>query len=254
MPELAVSHLSCRRNGQQILQSSNFSLSGGELVILLGPNGVGKSTLIQASLGLVNAQTGTVTLDGCDVLRMRPAERSRSIAYLPQAKQLAWPLRVRDVVSLGRYPHTETSGGLTQTDWNIVGKALKDCDLEDLADRRVDCLSGGELARVHVARAFSTHAKIIVADEPTGSLDPRQAFAFMNLIRNFVTDGGGALIVTHDLALAHRFADRLLWMHDGQIVADGSPEETFTPKRCGEVYGVDVTVAGGSMTIEGVSP
>lgn len=254
MPELAVSHLSCRRNGQQILQSSNFSLSGGELVILLGPNGVGKSTLIQASLGLVNAQTGTVTLDGCDVLRMRPAERSRSIAYLPQAKQLAWPLRVRDVVSLGRYPHTETSGGLTQTDWNIVGKALKDCDLEDLADRRVDCLSGGELARVHVARAFSTHAKIIVADEPTGSLDPRQAFAFMNIIRNFVTDGGGALIVTHDLALAHRFADRLLWMHDGQIVADGSPEETFTPKRCAEVYGVDVTVAGRSMIIEGVSP
>ena len=239
MPELAVSHLSCRRNGQQILQSSNFSLSGGELVILLGPNGVGKSTLIQASLGLVNAQTGTVTLDGCDVLRMRPAERSRSIAYLPQAKQLAWPLRVRDVVSLGRYPHTETSGGLTQTDWNIVGKALKDCDLEDLAVRRVDCLSGGELARVHVARAFSTHAK---------------AFSFLNLIRNFVTDGGGALIVTHDLALAHRFADRLLWMHDGQIVADGSPEETFTPKRCAEVYGVDVTVAGRSMTIEGVSP
>ena len=254
MPELVVSHLSCRRHGHQILKLTNFAVRGGELVILLGPNGVGKSTLIQAFLGLVKAQTGTVMLDGCDVLRMPSVERSRSIAYLPQAKQLAWPLRVRDAVSLGRYPHTGARGALAQADWSIVREALEDCDLEDLADRRVDRLSGGELARVHVARAFSTHAKIIVADEPTGSLDPRQAFAFMNLIRNFVTDGGGALIVTHDLALAHRFADRLLWMHDGQIVADGSPEETFTPKRCAEVYGVDVTVAGRSMTIEGVSP
>ena len=254
MPELEVSHLSCRRNGQQILQSSNFAVRGGELVILLGPNGVGKSTLIQASLGLVKAQTGTVTLDGCDVLCMPSVKRSRSIAYLPQAKQLAWPLRVRDAVSLGRYPHTGTTGALTQADWNIVGKALKDCDLEDLADRRVDRLSGGELARVHVARAFSTHAKTIIADEPTGSLDPRQAFTFMNLIRHFVNDGGGALIVTHDLALAHRFADHLLWMHNGHIVADGSPNETLTPERCAEVYGVDITVAGLSLTIEGVSP
>ena len=254
MPELEVSHLSCRRHGQQILQLTNFAVRGGELVILLGPNGVGKSTLVQASLGLVKAQTGTVMLDGCDVLCMPPVERSRSIAYLPQAKQLAWPLRVRDAVSLGRYPHTGARGALAQADWIIVGEALEDCDLEDLADRRVDRLSGGELARVHVARAFSTHAKIIVADEPTGSLDPRQAFAFMNLIRNFVTDGGGALIVTHDLALAHRFADRLLWMHDGHIVADGSPNETLTPERCAEVLGVDVIVAGRSLIVEGVSP
>ena len=169
MPELVVSHLSCRRHGQQILQLTNFVVRGGELVILLGPNGVGKSTF-RGILGLVKAQTGTVMLDGSDVLRMPSVERSRSIAYLPQAKQLAWPLRVRDVVSLGRYPHTGARGALAQADWSIVGEALEDCNLEDLADRRVDRQSGCELASVHFARALSTQAKIIDADEPTDLL------------------------------------------------------------------------------------
>ncbi|MEM1404059.1 MAG: ABC transporter ATP-binding protein [Pseudomonadota bacterium] len=254
MSELAVTHISCQLHGRQILQSSNYAVSSGELVVLLGPNGAGKSTLIQASLGLVRAHTGTATIDGCDVLRMPPIERARSIAYLPQARQLAWPLNVRDTVSLGRYPHTGATGVLTQTDLEFVDKALRDCDLEDFADRRVDRLSGGELARVHVARAFSTDAKIIVADEPTGSLDPKHAFAFMNLIRSFVSAGGGALIVMHDLALAQRFADRLLWMHEGRIVADGTPAETLTPDRCAQVYGVDVAIDQHSLSIQGVRP
>ena len=229
-------------DGREVVRDAALRLAPGELVALLGPNGAGKTTLLRAILGLAGRSAGRVRVGDADPARLPAAERARRIAYLPQARPLAWPLRVRDVVALGRFAYGASPGRLRAADAAAVGRALSACGLEALAERRCDTLSGGELSRTHVARAMAAQAPLLVADEPTASLDPLHQHQVMALIRAGVDAGGGALVVLHGGALAARFADRLLWMREGRIVADGPPEDTLTPERFAEVYGVRAVV------------
>ena len=164
---------------------------------------------------------------------------------------LRWPNTVRDVVALGRFAYGAAPGRLSAKDAEAVDKAMGHCGLTDLSERNTDTLSGGELARVHCARAFAADAPLLVADEPVAALDPRHQFSTMDIIRQFVGGGGGALVVLHDIALAARYATRMVWMKDAQIVADGPPEETLTPGRLAEIYGVQARVDGRTVEIEG---
>jgi iron complex transport system ATP-binding protein len=134
-----------------------------------------------------------------------------------------------------------------------VDRAVDACGLAALADRAADTLSGGELARVHVARAFAAETPMVVADEPVASLDPRHQHGIMALFRGHVDRGGGALVVLHDLDLAARYADRLVWMQGGALVADGPVAETMTAGRIAEVYGVLARVDGGHVMVEGLA-
>ena len=129
--------------------------------------------------------------------------------------------------------------------------AIAQCDLAALAERDTDTLSGGELARVHCARAFASETPLLIADEPVAALDPRHQFRVMDIVRQFVAKGGGALVVLHDIALAARYASRMVWMQEGRIIADGPPEETLTEQRLAEVYGVRARVDGAVVEIEG---
>ncbi|MEO1324617.1 MAG: ABC transporter ATP-binding protein, partial [Pseudomonadota bacterium] len=230
---------------------ASFSLSPGEFTVLLGPNGAGKTSLIRSALGLVKPTSGAASLAGKDTTRLSPIERARSIAYLPQIRQLAWPNVVRDVVALGRFSHGAALGRLKGADAAAVDQAIAACDLGPLADRQADTLSGGELARMHCARAFASEAPLLVADEPIAALDPRHQFRILDLIADYVARGGGALVVLHDIALAARYASRLIWMKDGEIVADGAPELTLTSERLEAVYGVRAKVDGVHVDIEG---
>ncbi|MEL6227750.1 MAG: ABC transporter ATP-binding protein [Pseudomonadota bacterium] len=234
-----------------LLKGASFRLSPGEFTVLLGPNGAGKTSLIRSALGLVKPTSGAATLAGKDTTRLSPMERARGLAYLPQTRQLAWPNIVRDVVALGRFSHGAALGRLRGADAAAVDQALSACDLTHLADRQADTLSGGERARMHCARAFASEAPLLVADEPIAALDPRHQFRILDLVAAYVARGGGALVVLHDIALAARYASRLIWMKDGEIIADGTPELTLTSDRLEQVYGVRAAVDGVKVEIAG---
>lgn len=235
--------------GATLVADAALTVGPGELVVLLGPNGAGKTSLLRAALGLTPS-IGAATLNGEAVATIAPAARARALSYLPQARPLAWPARVRDVVALGRFAHGVTLGRLSPRDAEAVDTALVRCDLIPLADRATDTLSGGELARVHLARALAAQAPLIVADEPVAALDPRHQHRVMGLLRDFVRGGGGALAVLHDLALAVAYADRLVWMKDGRVVAEGSVRETMTVERIAQVYGVRARMIDGDVMID----
>ncbi|MEM6914584.1 MAG: ABC transporter ATP-binding protein, partial [Pseudomonadota bacterium] len=250
MTELVVHQLSVKTKDTVLVDQACFSLRGGELVALLGPNGAGKTTLIRASLGLEKTAEGSAHLDHAPTEALNPIARARKIAYLPQDRPLAWPARVWDVVALGRFSHGTSLGRLNQSDKDAVEKAILACDLDRLAHRTVDTLSGGERARMHCARAFAAEAPLLVADEPTAALDPRHQFGVLDLIRSFVANGGGALVVLHDIQLAVRYASRLLWMKEGRLIADGSPDETLTAERLQDIYGIRATIEGTRIEME----
>lgn len=228
--------------GASLLAHASLALEPGELVVLLGPNGAGKTSLLRVALGLAAPDSGSADLAGSDPMRLSAAERARAVTYLPQMRDLAWPIRVRDVVALGRFAYGAAPARLAEADTIAVAHALAACDLLPLANRATDTLSGGELARVHIARALASQAPLMVADEPVASLDPRHQHQVMRLIRAFVDRGGGALVVLHDLDLAALFADRLVWMSEGRTLADGSVAETMTPHWIEAVYGIQATV------------
>jgi len=242
--DLIVTDLSVNVSDATLVERATFRLAPGELVVLLGPNGAGKTSLIRASLGLEKRSVGTATLGGENTADLSPIARARRVAYLPQIRPLAWPNTVRDVVALGRFSHGAALGRLKGQDAEAVERAIKACDLSHLADRSTDTLSGGELARMHCARAFAAEAPLLIADEPTAALDPRHQFRILDLIADFVTQGGGALVVLHDLELAARYASRLIWMKHGRIIADGSPSETLTAERLEDIYGIRARVEG----------
>jgi len=253
MTELVARDLTASAGGVTLVQPANFRLAPGQLVVLLGPNGAGKTSLIRAALGLETPSGGLATLGGADTRSLSPVMRARSLAYLPQARPLAWPNTVRDVVALGRFSHGAGPGRLAGRDREAVDRALAACDLTALAGRRADTLSGGEIARMHCARAFAAEAPLLIADEPTAALDPRLQFRILDLIADYVASGGGALVVLHDIQMAARYASRLIWMKDGHILADGPPAETLTTERLEQVYGIRAQINGPQITLQGPS-
>ena len=250
MTELLARKITLHKAGRDLVDGASLCLRPYELTVLLGPNGAGKTSLLRSILRLENSN-GEITLDGRDISRMSPMERARSIAYLPQNRALAWPNRVRDIVALGRFAHGSSMGRLATLDREAVEQALQSCGISELAERSADTLSGGELSRVHFARAFASQAPFLIADEPVAALDPLHQFRIMELILRYVANGGSALVVLHDISLAARFADRLVWMKDGQTIATGSVEETLTVERLAEVYGVTACISGRQVEITG---
>ncbi|MEO0816841.1 MAG: ABC transporter ATP-binding protein [Pseudomonadota bacterium] len=243
MTELVAEGICVDAGERHLVKTASFRLSPRELVAIVGPNGAGKTSLLRAALGLVSPSSGQASLNGVNVHDLSAMDRARQVAYLPQTRPLAWPSRVRDIVALGRFSHGAAPGRLKGADAEAVDRALKAADLTERADRTSDTLSGGELARMHFARAVATEAPLLIADEPVAALDPRHQFRTLDLIQDFVARGGGALVVLHDLNLAARYASRLIWMQDGAIIADGAPGKTLTPERIRTVFGLNAQIS-----------
>ena len=236
---LTASGVTVRLGGATVVEHASLSLRGGELVALVGPNGAGKTTLIRALAGLVPAE-GAIALGGKPLELLRPRDRARHIAYLPQGHIFHWPMPVASIVMLGRAPHADPFSSTTPEDRAAVAHALATTETDVFADRPVTTLSGGEKARVALARALATQAPVLLADEPTAALDPRHQLVVMELLRAAARGGNAILAILHDLTLAARFADRVLVMNEGRIVADSTPGEALAAERLAAVFGIEV--------------
>ncbi len=223
--------------GRSIVERARVKLRRGELAVLVGPNGAGKTTLIRALAGLLPAD-GKISLDDKPLTSFSPRERARRIAYLPQGNVFHWPMPVETVIALGRYPHGDPFGTPTDEDRRAVRAALKATGTEGLAKRIVTTLSGGERARVALARALATQAPVLLVDEPTVSLDPRHQLVVMEVLRDAARSGCAVLAVLHDLSLAARFANHVLLMQEGRVVTQGEVKEVLTEQRIADVFGI----------------
>jgi iron complex transport system ATP-binding protein len=237
-PILTADGVTVRLGGRPVVDAAALSLSRGELVGLVGPNGAGKTTLVRALAGLIPCQ-GRVHLEGRPLADFAARERARRIAYLPQGHVFHWPIAAAEAVALGRHPHADAFVRSSEADRAAVARALHSAGIFDLAERPVSTLSGGERARVALARAFATEAPLLLADEPTASLDPRHQLIVMQQLRRAAHGGGAVLAVTHDLTLAARFADRVLVMDRGVLVAAGPPDEVLSADGLAKVFGVE---------------
>src|ERR1019366_2579814 len=207
---LTAQGLSVTLSGRAVLKNISLALSPGHLVALVGPNGAGKTTLLRALAGLVPSD-GAVHVGGDALSSLPLRERARRFAYLPQGHIVHWPLPAQDIVALGRYPHGATDPArLTLRDTEAVLRAMQATDVVEFSDRRVTELSGGERSRVALARVLAVEAPVILADEPTASLDPRHQIDVMKSLRAAADKAALVIVVTHDLGLAARFADTVL--------------------------------------------
>jgi iron complex transport system ATP-binding protein len=219
-----------------VLKNVSLALSSGHLVALVGPNGAGKTTLLRALAGLVPSE-GAIEVGGAALSSLTLRERARRFAYLPQGHIVHWPLPARDIVALGRYPHGTTDPArLTPKDSEAVLRAMQATDVVEFSERRVTELSGGERSRVALARVLAVEAPVILADEPTASLDPRHQFDVMKSLRASADKGVLVIVVTHDLGLAARFADTVLVLSDGRLVSQGAPAQALSEKVMGDVF------------------
>ena len=233
---LTAQNLNVKLAGRAVLDDISLSLASGHLVALVGPNGAGKTTLLRALAGLLPSD-GAIHVGGEALSSLGLRERARRFAYLPQGHVVHWPLPARDIVALGRYPHGATDPArLTPRDSEAVLRAMQATDVVEFADRRVTELSGGERSRVALARVLAVEAPVILADEPTASLDPRHQFDVMKSLRAAADRGALVMVVTHDLGLAAQFADHLLVLSEGRLASQGTPAAALSDQVMAEVF------------------
>ncbi|PHY22642.1 ABC transporter ATP-binding protein [Caulobacter sp. BP25] len=224
--------------GRLVLDRVTTGFRKGELVAIVGPNGAGKSSLLSCLAGLRRPDAGKVFLDGEIVAAIPARSRARAMAFLAQTPEIAWDVDVRTFVGLGRTPHLGAFGPSTE-DAAAVDLAIATTGLGDFAARPITRLSGGERARALIARALAGQTDWLLADEPLTGLDPGHALDTVGLFRQLAHDQGKGVIVTlHDLTLAARFADRVLLLDRGCLVADGPPGQALTPQALAMAYGV----------------
>lgn len=231
-----------------VLKGLNVTLGGGELVGIIGPNGAGKSSLLRVLAGLQTPSQGQVTMALTEDVPLQPLTkiparmRAQVVGYLPQQEVPAWPLTVEHLVGLGRAPWHSPLGKMSARDAQAIARALQHTEVETLRERIVTSLSGGELQRVLIARVLAGEPELLLADEPIAALDPYHQLQIMELLARHAQQGGAVLAALHDLSLAARFCSRLLLLHQGQLIADGTPTEVLTVANLREVYGIEAQV------------
>jgi iron complex transport system ATP-binding protein len=233
---LSLDGVSVDLGGRTVVHDVSLTLPRRCLVALVGPNGAGKTTLLRAVAGLLPSR-GVIRFGGRDLAALSARERALACAYLPQGHLVHWPLPARDIVALGRFPHGAVDPArLPPADAAAVERAMRATDTEKFADRPATKLSGGERARVALARVLAVEAPVILADEPTAALDPHYQLAIMDVLRRAADDGALSLAVTHDLGLAARYADQVLVVAEGRLAAAGPPEAALAQDVLAAVF------------------
>ena len=224
------------------LHEVTAQLRAGRVTAIVGPNGAGKSTLLAALAGLIEPSRGTVTLASQPLGQLRPQERACRIGYLPQAGEVAWNLSVRTLVGLGRLPHRTSPA----EDAQAISQAIATMQLEPLADRTLSTLSGGERARALLARVLATQPHWILADEPLAALDLAHQQALIRALRALAEEGRGVVLVVHDLALAMNHADHVVVLDQGNLIAQGPPQQALSEAVIAQVWNLQAQWLGES--------
>lgn len=215
------------------LSETSLDLRGGELTCLIGPNGSGKTSLLHALAG-IGSPSGEVRIGGVSPRGLAPEPLRHLLSYLPASRDLGWPLRARDVITLG---------GATVDE---IQSAIERLELQSFGDRRMDQLSTGERSRVLIARALATQPRLLLLDEPISNLDPLWQLRLMDMLRaESRLYGQAALVAVHDLEAARAFADRLIIMADGRIAADGNPADLLSGPHMADIFGIERSDDGG---------
>lgn len=245
---IELAGVSVALRGRPVIDDITATIPSGGLVALVGPNGAGKSTLLRAMAGLVTPTHGSIkVLENGKAVLSEATEKARRLAYLPQERVIAWPMRARAIVALGRLLRAGPRTSETPADRAAIDAAMRDMDVAALADRPVDELSGGERARVLVARALAQEPDILIADEPSAALDPRHQLDLFGCLAARAKSSRIVTVALHDLSAAARFAETILLLDRGRLAAVGKPSDVLTASALRSVYGIDarlVDVAG----------
>ncbi len=241
MSGLIFDDISVSLERRTILEDVSFTVQPGEVVGLIGANGAGKSTVIRSALGLVAVDGGNIHVGGMDVSELTARELARKLAYVPQGAPVHWPLTSERLVGLGRTPHLNPWQELGEEDSAIIEHVMRQTDCWHLKERLVTSLSGGERARVMLARTMAVGAPYLLADEPTVSLDPLHQLQVMDIMKAEAKRGTGVLIVLHDLSFALRYCDKLVLLHDHKVLGSGSPTDVLTDANLEKAFQVKVS-------------
>ncbi|MBE1284204.1 MAG: ATP-binding cassette domain-containing protein [Rhodobacteraceae bacterium] len=234
MSLLSVRSLSVTLRNRPVFRDVSFEIGPGEFVGLLGPNGAGKTSLMRASLGLIRA-------DGDSSLaQMSASDRARAVAWMPQSREIAWPIPVERLVALGRLPHLPQGRTLPPAEQAYVDRAIERMGLDAFRGRAASRLSGGEQARALIARALAQDTPLLMADEPAAGLDPAHQISSMQVFADLAAEGRSALVSLHDLGLAARHCTRLILMAEGGILADGPPAEVLSTELMAQAFGISI--------------
>lgn len=227
-------------DGRAIVKSVSLEVYPGEVLALVGPNGAGKSSILSLLAGDSEATTGRAMLGDKDVTKYRPDEAARLRAVLLQANQVSFPFSVEEVVEMGRAPWARTPQFADDDD--AIEEALRLADVDHLSERVFTQLSGGERARVSLARVLAQRTPLVLLDEPTAALDLKHQESVMETLRGLANQGRAVVVVIHDLSVAAGYADRVAMVVEGKLEAIGSPSEVIVAERVSRVYGVEVDI------------
>lgn len=237
MSALVLQNLTARLGNRTVLHEITLGIEAGACVGLIGPNGAGKSTLMRAALGLIPASGRSSLLD------IPRQQRSRIAAWLPQSREIAWDVSVDTLVELGRVPHRRPGAPLSPEDRSAMEQAMIRTDITGFRNRIATELSGGEQARVLLARALAQDAPLLMADEPIAALDPAHQISTMETFAALAAEGRTVITALHDLGLAARWCSRLILLDQGRVVGDGAPRDVLTQDNLVRVYGVSAHIA-----------
>lgn len=239
-PALALDGVSLAlREGRAVLEGATLSLDFGEVLVLAGRNGAGKTSLLRVATGLVAPDAGRVSLEGRPLGALSRRAIARTLALVPQDTSVPFPFSVEEIVLLGRAPHLGSLGFESREDRRIARACMERLGIAALAQRSIQELSGGERQLAMIARALAQAPRILLLDEPVAHLDLAHRLALEELLRSLAREGKASLLVSHDLAGAARVADRVALLAGGRILASGAPRETLGSELLREAFGVD---------------
>lgn len=242
LPVLRVAGVSAGYGEKAVLRNVEFTLRAGECAALLGPNGSGKTTLLRAISGVLAPQSGGIELLGRPLTALKPRERARMVAVVPQRGQLPQGLTARQMVLLGRFAHLGWMGAYSREDYAAADSALDETGAAPLARRRLTELSGGELQRVLLARALAQQSPLLLLDELTAGLDWARMVELFDLLERRRAAGACVLMAVHDCNLAALYATRLMGLKGGNLVFDGPVAKVFTEENLGALYNTSISV------------